>query len=197
MKRAIGCIAVYEDATKGRVALLQVRKAGDSYPKCVEKTWGGGAAEGERLSVAICREYGEELRECVDRTLGEGAPLPQSLVDLHREETSTVAVDEPLEEVVDQQKATYTLRRLNVLRQEGKMLVVTLLCQIQDPHLVADLQPMIDAGVLLLLTANELDRLTPISGEHKKAGLSEAQIQEGKLGMFPDEIEAVTKALKL
>lgn len=181
MKRAIGSIAVYEDPAKGRVALLQVRKEGDSYPGCVEKTWGGGAEENERLSKAVCREYGEELRECVGRALGEDAPLPQTLIDLHKEETSTVAVDEPQEEVVDQRVAKYTLRRLNVLRQEGKKLVVTLLCEIHDPALVAAAQPMIDARVLMPLSANELDRLTPITGEHKQVGIPEDQRNAGKL----------------
>lgn len=54
---------------------------------------------------------------------------------------------------------------------------------------------MIDAGVLQPLTASELNRLTPISGEHKQSGIPDDQKQQGKLGMFPDEIEAVTKAL--
>ncbi len=195
MKRAIGSIAVYNDPTKGRTALLQVRKADDSYPGCVEKTWGGGAAEGERLSKAVCREYAEELRECVSRTLGDDAPLPQVLTDLHKDETDQVMTEEPQETTVDLREGTYTLRRLNVLRQEGKKLVVTLLCEIHDPALVAAVQPMIDAGVLLPLTANELDRLTPISGEHKQSGIPDDQKQQGKLGMCPDEIEAVTKAL--
>jgi hypothetical protein len=122
--------------------------------------------------------------------------MPQALADLHKEETDRVVLDEPQEEVVDQRESKYTLRRLHVLRQEGKKLVVTLLCQIHDPALVASIQPMIDAGVLLPLTANELDRLTPISGEHKQSGIPEAQRQNGKLGMFPDEIEAVSKALR-
>ena len=195
MKRAIGAIAVYDDPEKGRVAFLQVRKADDSYPGCVEKTWGGGVEDGERFSEAVCREYGEELRECIRRALGQNAQIPQELTGLQKKETDQVMTEEPSEATVDSHTGKYVLRRLNVLRQEGKKLVVTLLCEILDPAVVSEIQPMIDAGVLIPLTAGELDRLTPIAAEHKHTGIPVEERQEGKLGMFPDEIEAVTRVL--
>ncbi len=49
-------------------------------------------------------------------------------------------------------------------------------------------------GVIVLLSADELDKLIPINPKlHKKEGVKE----EGKFGMFQDEIDAVKNALSI
>lgn len=183
---------MYDDPSEGRTAFLQVRAQGDSFPGCVEKTWGGGAEDGEPLSQAICREYREELAEVLRRALGD-APVPDALAALQKTET---AADPETADTADEHPGAYALRRLNILREEGKKLIVTLLCEIRDPALAQALQPLVERGVLLALRSEDLPRLEPINRDHKKDGLPKELREQGKLGMFPDEIEAVRSALE-
>ncbi len=194
MKRAVGAIAVYDDPEQGRTALLQVRKDDDSFPGCVEKTWGGGLENDERFSEAICREYREEVAECIKRAVGSDDAIPESLAALQK--PAVAADDLETADVADAEPGSYTLRRLNILRVEGKKLVVTLLCEIHDPALVEALQPLVERGVLLAITEKDLPRLQPLKPDYKTGGLPADLRGEGKLGMFQDEIDAVTTALR-
>jgi hypothetical protein len=193
MKRAIGAIAVYEDPKRGRTAVLQVRKKGDSFPQCIEKTWGGGAEQDEKLSAALCREYGEEVCEVSARS---GISPSSLLLKQQKPETVVDPETDHVHEIIDTDHQRYVLERLNELRETGKKLIVTLLCRIQDPQLVEEIQPLVDAGTLIKVTAADVHRLVPINAvDHKVHGLTADQREAGKLGMFPDEIEAVRIAL--
>lgn len=193
MKRAIGAIAVYEDPKEGRTAVLQVRKSDDSFPDCVEKTWGGGAEQDEKLAMALCREYGEEVREVSARS---GISPSSVLLGRRKPETTIDPEMDSTADIIDTDNRGYVLQRLNEFREVGRKLVVTLLCTIRDEKIIAAIQPLADAGTLVKITAAGFLRLVPINAaEHKTSGLPSDQRKEGKLGMFPDEIEAVRIAL--
>jgi hypothetical protein len=161
-KRSVGAVVVIDIPGGERKALLQLREGTDSFPGCAQLTVHGGANAGETVIAALGREAWEELHELFQRA---ATPVPSELENdiahphgfLHREgHTHTPREDIDSYSVI-----------------------------IHDQRLLELIQPLVDAGVLRLVTKQDLPAIVivdPENEEHRTKGLGKDII-----GMFADE----------
>lgn len=194
-----------------KYAILQKRAENDSFPGCLQvtvhgglkKTWemkvGANRAERESMVDWLKREAGEEIIEIIQRSN-------------HQEEIDTpcrAGIHEFFAAITDwsqqiNSKGVLTIgRKTKISTTVGEKSVrktdVTLGFDINSSNteeftlLIPQIQQLSRDWVIFLLSVDDMDKLIPLDPKiHKIHGVQE----EGKYGMFEDEIEAVKKALK-
>ena len=161
-KKSIGVVALIEFIDEGTKAVLQVREQSDSFPGCSQLTFHGRVEEGEDLKTALRREAREELKELFDRA---SLPVPQ--------------VFENMIEVPP--KSLHVAGRASTPIEQ----IASLSFTIRDPNVTTLIQPLVEAGIINLVSQDDLSQIVTINPKtkiHKKKGVG-----KGLIGMFADE----------
>ena len=169
-KRSIGAVVILDDPDGERKAVLQVRDQGDSFPGCAQLTVHGRVEDGESLKEALRRESHEEIEELFRRANQPSSPAILELAHV------------PPEPLHVEGRAT-----------TPKEQVVSLSLTVRDPSFLSLIQPLIDSGVIRLVSTNDLPNIVTINP--KNPDQKQHGIGEGLIGMFADERQVVERVL--
>ncbi|MFA6080252.1 MAG: hypothetical protein WC753_02095 [Candidatus Gracilibacteria bacterium] len=205
---AVGALVTCEINGK-KYVILQKRVADDSFPGCLQVTVHGGLKgtnkrKRESMSNGLGREVREEVYEILERST-----LRWPNRSMHW------GIEEVLHwnligggDLVESKRKRNLLEGKGILSRSRKTregttskmrktditlgFDITFENQQRYPLLMPEIRKLQTDGVIVLLSSDEIDKLVPIDPKlHKEHGVTE----DGKYGMFADEIEAVKKAL--
>lgn len=207
-----------------KYAILQKRTADDSFPGCLqvtihgglEKKWGmkteTNRAERESMIDGLKRETVEEVTEMISRSISLTDDQKNTLWNavlinvgeltgiymLAWEAPFRKAMKVFLNNTLEQKWLITVSRKTKKGEKTARKTDATFWFHISgknniaSPELMPTIQQLAEDWVIVLLSSEELEKLVPLEPKlHKKEGITE----EGKYGMFQDEIDAVKKAL--